>query len=126
MGAGAAEAVAERNASQRRIGSAVSDGSCRMVMVSVAVSSISSSRSRYFSSSRTLGRVKSSAGMRCAPRSSATTLSPALVSSRAMMLPVQPTPTRTASTAFIVLAMIRPLQLKSAIDCGSMLSFLPR
>ncbi len=37
-----------------------------MVMVSVAVSSISSSRTRYLSSSRTLGSVKSSPGMRCA------------------------------------------------------------
>src|ERR1700722_1066593 len=93
------------NAPQRRIGSAVSDGSCRMVIVSVAVSSMSSRRNRYLSSSRTPGSVKSSAGMRCVPRSSATTLSPALVSSRATMLLLQPAPTRTASTAFIVLAI---------------------
>ena len=48
------------------------------------------------------------AGERLAPRSKPTTESPALVSSRAMMLPVQPMPTSTASTCFSFLAMARP------------------
>src|SRR5207249_2453271 len=39
------------------------------------------------------------------PRSSPTTVRPARVSSRAMILPDQPMPTMTASTAFKVLAM---------------------
>src|SRR5215471_13814192 len=44
--------------------------------------------------------AKSSLGLRSGPRSSPTTCRPALVSSRAMMLPVQPMPTMTASTSF--------------------------
>src|SRR6185312_2415024 len=45
--------------------------------------------------------------MRSLPRSSPTTLSPALVSSRAMMAPVQPMPTMTASTSFSFVAIAR-------------------
>src|SRR5580693_1736484 len=44
--------------------------------------------------------------MRSGPRSSPTTLSPALVSSRAMMAPVQPMPTMTASTSFSLVAIV--------------------
>ncbi len=47
-----------------------------------------------------LGSAKCSRGTRSSPRSRPTTVSPALVSSRAMMLPVQPMPTMTASTSF--------------------------
>src|SRR4029450_11767326 len=54
------------------------------------------------------GSAKCSPGVRSSPRSSPTTVSPALVSSRAMMLPDQPMPTITASTAFIVLAIAVP------------------
>src|SRR6476646_520820 len=79
-----------------------------MVIVSVALSSMSWKRRRYVSSSRIPGSVKSCAGERLAPRSRPTTESPALVSSRAMMLPVQPMPTSTASTCFSFLAMARP------------------
>jgi hypothetical protein len=43
-----------------------------------------------------------------------------------MMLPDQPMPTITASTAFIVLAMSKLPQEKSAMDCGSIATFLPR
>src|SRR5712691_602170 len=89
----------------RRIGSADSDGRCRKVTVSSAGSWISSSRCEYFSSSRTWGSAKFSRGERSSPRSSPTTASPALVSSRAMMLPVQPMPTMTASTSFNRVAM---------------------
>src|SRR6266480_4458546 len=69
---------------------------------------IGGKRSRYFSSSRIPGSAKSAFGVRLAPRSRPTTVSPALVSSRAMMLPVQPMPTSTASTCFSFLAMARP------------------
>src|SRR5262245_51495902 len=89
----------------RRIGSADSDGRWRNVSVSSAGSWMSSSRLKYFSSSRTLGSAKFSRGVRSDPRSSPTTVSPALVSSRAMMLPVQPMPTMTASTSFNRVAM---------------------
>src|SRR5579871_6100568 len=94
--------------SQRRIGSACSDGALRNVWVSTAVSSMSSWRMRYLSSSRMRGSAKSSRGDLSTPRSRPTTVRPALVSSRAMMLPDQPMPTMTASTAFIRLAMAMP------------------
>src|ERR1700731_2808772 len=45
--------------------------------------------------------------MRLAPRSSPTTLRPALVNSRARMLPVQPTPITTASTSLRTVAICR-------------------
>src|SRR5579862_5185865 len=77
-----------------------------MLTVSICVSWNSSWRIAYFKSSRMLGRVKSSAGMRFGPRSKPTTLSPALVSSRAKMLPVQPTPITTASTSLSVVTMV--------------------
>src|SRR5262245_2496300 len=51
------------------------------------------------------GRAKWSRGVRSPPRSRPTTVRPALVSSRAMMLPVQPMPTMTASTSFNRVAM---------------------
>src|SRR5215469_6630354 len=51
------------------------------------------------------GREKSSAAVRSCPRSSPTTLRPALVSSRARMAPVQPIPTMTASTSLSLVAM---------------------
>src|ERR1700730_5543666 len=44
--------------------------------------------------------------MRLAPRSRPTTLSPALVSSRARMLPVQPTPMTTASVSLSIVVMV--------------------
>src|SRR5579862_5166467 len=47
--------------------------------------------------------VKSWPGMRLAPRSSPTTLRPALVSSRARIDPVQPTPMTTASVSLSVI-----------------------
>src|ERR1700730_1970768 len=89
-----------------RIGSASSEGVLRSVWVSIEVSSISSWRIRYLYSSRIRGRAKSSRGDLSTPRSRPTTVRPALVSSRAMMLPDQPMPTMTASTDFIVLAMM--------------------
>src|SRR5262245_16964241 len=52
-----------------------------------------------------LGIAKCSRGVTSSPRSSPTTCRPALVSSRAMMLPVQPMPTMTASTSFNRVAM---------------------
>jgi hypothetical protein len=81
----------------------------RKVTVSIELSDISSSRWKYFISSRTPGRMKSSRGLRSWPRSSPTTPTPALVSSRAMMPPVHPMPTTTASTSFNRVAMGRPL-----------------
>src|SRR5262245_38695337 len=92
----------------RRIGNADSDGRWRNVSVSSAGSWMSSRRLKYFSSSRTCGRAKFSRGVRSDPRSSPTTVRPALVSSRAMMLPVQPMPTMTASTSFNRVAMSAP------------------
>src|SRR6185436_20630188 len=58
---------------------------------------------------------KSSRGVRIAPRSRAMTFSPALVSSRARMLPVQPMPITTASTSFNTVAMA-PLPLRKVRD----------
>jgi hypothetical protein len=58
------------------------------------------------------------AGFMSGPRSSPTTCRPAFVSSPAMMLPVQPMPTMTASTSFNRVVMAAPYE-KSAIDCGS-------
>src|SRR5215470_14341521 len=52
-----------------------------------------------------VGSVKSLPGTRSGPRSSPTTLRPALVSSRARIDPVQPMPTITASTSFRRVAM---------------------
>src|SRR5713101_7240706 len=100
----------------RRIGSADSDGRCRKVTVSSAGSWISSSRCEYFNSSRTLGSAKCSRGVMSSPRSSPITVSPALVSSRAMMLPVQPMPTMTASTSLNRVAM--PASLSREIRDG--------
>ena len=98
--------VPGRNEPSRRRGSAVSDGECRSVTVSVCVSWNSSWRTAYLRSSRTEGSVKSSRVERSAPRSSPTTLSPALVSSRARMLPVNPTPMQTASTSLSIVAIV--------------------
>src|SRR5262249_61893467 len=56
--------------------------------------------------SPTWGRVKSSRGVRLAPRSRPTTLSPALVSSRARIEPVQPTPMTTASVSLSIVAIV--------------------
>src|SRR5438105_2272763 len=55
--------------------------------------------------------MKSSPGIRSGPRSNPTTFSPALVSSRAMIAPVQPMPTITASTSFkrVVIAASRKI-----------------
>src|SRR5438067_2414586 len=89
----------------RRMGNADSEGWWRKVSVSSAGSKISSSRCEYFNSSRMCGSAKFSRGVRSSPRSSPTTVIPALVSSRAMMLPVQPMPTMTASTSFKRVAM---------------------
>src|SRR5689334_18309214 len=49
--------------------------------------------------------VKSSRGERLGPRSRPTTFKPALVNSRAMIEPVQPTPITTASTSLRMVAM---------------------
>src|SRR3984957_2115226 len=57
------------------------------------------------SSSTTRGYAKSGCVSRSGPRSSATTRRPASVSSFAMMAPVQPMPTMTASTAGLTIAM---------------------
>src|ERR1700726_3704040 len=54
--------------------------------------------------------AKSSVTLMSGPRSSPTTCRPALVSSRAMMLPVQPMPTMTASTSFKRVAMAPSLR----------------
>src|SRR5271154_1038284 len=54
------------------------------------------------------GSANASAGLRSWPRSSPTTLRPALANSRAMMLPVQPMPTSTASTSFNLRVMTGP------------------
>src|SRR6201986_5299311 len=88
-----------KNEPSRRIGNAVSDGEWRSDTVSSCASWNSSCRTAYFRSSRTLGSEKSSRDVRLAPRSRPTTLRPALVSSRARMLPVNPTPMQTASTS---------------------------
>src|ERR1700716_551113 len=50
--------------------------------------------------------VKSSRGVRFAPRSRPTTLSPALVSSRARIAPVQPTPITTAPVSLSIVAIV--------------------
>src|SRR5262249_20594022 len=60
--------------------------------------------------SRNVVSVNWSFGLRSAPRSSPTTLSPALVSSRAMMAPVHPIPTMTASTSFSLVAIVASLR----------------
>lgn len=86
-------------APKRRKGSAFSPGSCRIVIVSSAGSCTNSCRTAYLSSSRICGRAKSVSGKRILPRSNPTTFNPALVSSRARMLPVQPIPMMTASAA---------------------------
>ena len=65
------------------------------------------------------GKMKSSPGMRSWPFSRETTFRPALVSSRAMMAPVQPSPIVTASTSFNRVTMSRLPYEKSAMDCGS-------
>src|SRR6516164_4754042 len=67
----------------------------------------------------TIGTAKSFSGLRIAPRSSATTLSPASVNSFARMPPVQPSPTMTASTSFNFVAILPPPQLMSAMLTGS-------
>ncbi len=103
----------------RRIGSACSFGKLRKVIVSMELSIINSRRCAYFTSSRTDGRMKSSPGTRSGPRSKPTTFNPALVNSRAMMAPVQPKPTVTASTSFNRVTMSASLYEKSAMDCGS-------
>src|SRR5882672_4551226 len=56
------------------------------------------------------GIAKSSRGVRMAPRSRPTTLSPALVSSRDRMLPVQPMPMTTASTSLSFVTIAAPLR----------------
>src|SRR5215813_7180249 len=99
-----------RNAPNRRIGSPVSAGSLRNVMVSIELSCINSSRCTKRSSSRSVVSVNSSFGLRSAPRSSPTTVSPALVSSRAMMAPVHPMPTMTASTSLSLVAIVASLR----------------
>src|SRR5262249_47444455 len=101
--------VPGRNEPQRRIGTAVSRGEWRNDTVSSCVSWNSSWRTAYFRSSRTRGMVKSSCGGRLGPRSSPTTLSPALVSSRARIDPVQPTPTTTASVSLSIVAIVLSL-----------------
>src|ERR1700685_3339490 len=57
------------------------------------------------SSSATRGYAKSGCVSRSGPRSSATTRRPASVSSFAMMAPVQPMPTMTASTFGLTIAI---------------------
>src|SRR5499427_10106798 len=98
-----------RNEPSRRIGRAVSPGEWRSDTVSSCVSWNSSWRTAYLRSSRTLGKAKSSRVLRLAPRSRPTTLRPNLVSSRARMLPVNPTPMQTASTSLRTVAMARSL-----------------
>src|SRR5262249_41092437 len=85
----------------------VSRGVWRSDTVSSCVSWNNSWRTAYLRSSRTLGSAKSSRVERLAPRSRPTTLSPALVSSRARMLPVNPTPMQTASTSLSMIAITR-------------------
>src|SRR5258708_663893 len=55
------------------------------------------------------GIAKTSRGVRTAPRSKPTTFSPALVSSRERMLPVQPMPMTTASTSLSLVTIVSPL-----------------
>src|SRR5579871_3452775 len=100
--------VPGRNEPRRRIGSAVSDGEWRSDTVSIPESWNSSWRTAYLRSSRTPGSAKSSRAVRLAPRSRPTTFRPTLVSSRARMLPVQPTPITTASTSLRTVAMVVP------------------
>src|SRR6266540_285469 len=95
-----------RNEPRRRIGSAAWDGLLRIVSVSRVVFCMRSWRTTKRSSSRTIGTAKSFSGLRIAPRSSATTLSPASVNSFARMPPVQPSPTMTASTSFNFVAIL--------------------
>src|SRR5438093_4541842 len=56
------------------------------------------------------GSAESSAGLRSGPRSSPTTVSPAIVNSRARIAPVQPMPTMTASTSLNFFAMVSSLR----------------
>src|SRR5580704_14197559 len=100
--------VPGRNEPRRRIGSAVSAGEWRNDTVSSWVSWNSSCRTAYLRSSRTDGMVKSSRGMRLAPRSRPTTLRPALVNSRARIDPVQPTPMTTASVSLSMIVIAAP------------------
>src|SRR5258706_745668 len=97
-----------RNDPSRRIGSASCDGLLRIVRVSFVVFCVMSLRDEKRSSSRISGTEKSCAGERIAPRSSATTLCPASVSSFASIPPVQPRPTSTTSTSGSFFAMIGP------------------
>src|SRR5439155_26836014 len=95
-----------KNEPSRRMGSASCEGLLRIVSVSRAVFCMRSWRTTKRSSSRTIGTAKSFSGLRIAPRSSATTLSPAWVNSFATMPPVQPSPTITASTSFNCVAIL--------------------
>src|SRR5262249_54940536 len=88
-----------RNEPRRRIGSASCDGLLRMVSVSRAVFCMRSWRTTKRSSSRTIGTAKSFSALRIAPRSIATTLTPASVNSFATMPPVQPSPTMPSPTS---------------------------
>src|SRR5262245_12995168 len=94
-----------KNEPSRRIASASWEGLLRIVKVSFAVFCIRSWRCTYRNSSRICGTEKSLAVLRIPPRSRATTFSPASVNSFASMPPVQPKPTMTTSTSFILVAM---------------------
>src|SRR5262245_51150594 len=94
-----------KNEPSRRIASASWEGLLRIVKVSFAVFCIRSWRCTYRNSSRICGTEKSLAVLRIPPRSRATTFNPASVNSLASMPPVQPRPTMTTSTSFILVAM---------------------
>src|SRR5260370_20825637 len=115
--------VPGRNEPRRRMGSAVSAGACRKVTVSMPVSWNSSWRTAYLRSSRTEGMVKSSRDVRLAPRSRPTTLSPALVTSRARIAPVQPTPITTASVSLSIVAIVLLLP-RDLFSVGPTLGFV--
>ena len=132
--------VARHERAERRIGSAVSLRAWRNVTVSCAGSWNSSWRCGIFQLVADGGHREILAGDALAAAfQRRRPSSPALVSSRAMMLPVQPMPTTTASTSgnFVAMSFVSnryfggtqekaARQEKSAIDCGSTSYCLPR
>src|ERR1700733_14979801 len=104
------------NAPISRIGSAV----CALLLRNVRVS-----RARFwkmslwrsnFSSSYTLGLLKSVSISNCLPRSRHTTLSPVLASSIDMIEPTTPLPTTTTSTDFNFVANISASPIAVGLD----------
>src|ERR1700752_2588165 len=104
------------NAPISRIGSAVCASLLRNVIVSRARFWKMSLWRSNFSSSYTLGLLKSVSISNCLPRSRHTTLNPALASSIDMIEPTTPLPTTTTSTGFNLVADISASPIAVVFD----------